>query len=62
MIGQGAAIQPTDGQVVSPVDGVVTTVFPTKHAIGMTSEDGVEVMVHVGLDTVELEGKGLQHM
>ncbi|MBW9299522.1 maltose/glucose-specific PTS transporter subunit IIBC [Pediococcus acidilactici] len=57
MIGQGAAIQPTDGQVVSPVDGVVTTVFPTKHAIGIKATNGMEILIHLGIDTVKLDGK-----
>lgn len=57
MIGQGAAIQPTDGQVVSPVDGVVTTVFPTKHAIGIKETNGMEILIHLGIDTVKLDGK-----
>lgn len=57
MIGQGAAIQPTDGQVVAPVDGVVTTVFPTKHAIGIKATNGMEILIHLGIDTVKLDGK-----
>lgn len=57
MIGQGAAIQPTDGQVVAPVDGVVTTVFPTKHAIGIKATNGMEILIHLGIDTVKLNGK-----
>lgn len=57
MIGQGAAIQPTDGQVVSPVDGMVTTVFPTKHAIGIKATNGMEILIHLGIDTVKLDGK-----
>lgn len=57
MIGQGAAIQPTDGQVVSPVNGVVTTVFPTKHAIGIKATNGMEILIHLGIDTVKLDGK-----
>ena len=57
-LGKGAAILPDTGVVVSPVDGVVTTLFPSKHAIGITSDDGVEVLIHVGLDTVQLNGEG----
>lgn len=60
MLGQGIAIEPTDGQVLSPVDGVVTSVFPTKHAIGVTSDDGVEILIHIGMDTVSLNGEGFE--
>ncbi|MCJ1993972.1 PTS transporter subunit EIIC [Lactococcus piscium] len=60
MLGQGIAIESTDGQVLSPVDGVVTSVFPTKHAIGVTSDDGVEILIHIGMDTVSLNGEGFE--
>ncbi|HEY0187308.1 MAG TPA: beta-glucoside-specific PTS transporter subunit IIABC [Cellulomonas sp.] len=56
-MGKGVAILPTSGEVVSPVDGVVITVFSTKHVVGLRSDDGVEVLVHVGIDTVNLGGK-----
>ena len=57
MLGKGIAIEPTVGRAVSPVDGTVSTVFETKHAIGLTSDNGAEVLIHIGLDTVKLNGK-----
>ncbi|MGI2328391.1 glucose-specific PTS transporter subunit IIBC [Planococcus sp. YIM B11945] len=58
MIGDGFAIRPTDGKVVSPVNGKVVTVFPTKHAIGIAADNGTEVLIHIGIDTVNLKGEG----
>jgi glucose PTS system EIICBA or EIICB component len=58
MIGDGFAIRPTDGKVVSPVNGKVVTVFPTKHAIGIAADNGTEILIHIGIDTVNLKGEG----
>ncbi|EHI75160.1 PTS system, maltose and glucose-specific IIC component / PTS system, maltose and glucose-specific IIB component / PTS system, maltose and glucose-specific IIA component [Streptococcus criceti] len=56
MMGDGFAVQPTDGHIYSPVAGVVTSVFPTKHAYGLLTDEGLEVLVHIGIDTVSLNG------
>jgi len=56
-MGDGVVIIPIDGLLKSPVNGQVTLVFPTKHAIGLMSDDGNEILIHIGLDTVNLEGK-----
>lgn len=58
VMGQGVLIQPTEGELVSPVDAQVSVLFPTKHAIGLLSADGAEILMHIGMDTVNLEGKG----
>ena len=57
MLGKGIAIEPHEGKVTSPVDGTITVIMPSKHAVGITSDNGVEVLIHVGLDTVKLDGK-----
>lgn len=59
-VGQGVAILPQSDDVVAPCSGKVTLVFPTKHAIGILSDDGVEVLIHIGMDTVELNGEGFE--
>ncbi|MDN6029177.1 MAG: PTS sugar transporter subunit IIA [Lactobacillus sp.] len=56
MLGDGYAIVPTSGHIYAPIAGKITTVFPTKHAIGIRSDQGLEVLIHLGLDTVELKG------
>ncbi|ERH32401.1 MULTISPECIES: sucrose-specific PTS transporter subunit IIBC [Actinomycetaceae] len=58
MLGPGIGIEPADGLVVAPFDGTVTVAFPTGHAYGLKSASGVQVLIHVGMDTVKLDGKG----
>lgn len=60
MMGDGYAIELTDNTIVSPVDGEVILVFPTGHAFGIKTEDGVEILLHLGIDTVELNGEGFE--
>ncbi|MBL0701844.1 MAG: PTS glucose transporter subunit IIA [Spiroplasma sp.] len=60
MMGDGFAIIPTDGNIYAPFDGVILSVFPTGHAVGIKSEDGMEVLIHFGLDTVKLKGEGFR--
>ncbi|KXA61433.1 PTS glucose/maltose transporter subunit IIBCA [Streptococcus oralis subsp. dentisani] len=57
MMGDGFAVEPANGNIVSPASGTVSSIFPTKHALGIVTEAGLEVLVHIGLDTVSLEGK-----
>ena len=57
MMGEGFGVQPADGKIYSPVSGTVMSIFKTKHAIGIKTQDGLDVMLHMGLDTVELKGK-----
>ena len=60
MMGDGFAIEPTDGKVVAPVDGEIAVAFPTGHAYGIVTKQGVEILLHLGIDTVELDGAGFE--
>ncbi|MBI5975466.1 PTS sugar transporter subunit IIA [Staphylococcus canis] len=60
MMGEGFGIKPTEGVVVSPINGTVDNVFPTKHAIGLKTDNGLEILVHIGIDTVQLNGEGFE--
>ncbi|MYL18834.1 PTS N-acetyl glucosamine transporter subunit IIABC [Halobacillus litoralis] len=60
MMGPGLAVDPADGTITSPVKGKVVQVFPTKHAVGLETDKGLELLIHVGLDTVKLQGKGFE--
>ena len=60
VMGQGVVIEPSQGELVSPVNGTVTVLFPTKHAVGIVSEEGVEMLMHIGMGTVSLDGKGFE--
>lgn len=59
-LGEGIAVMPEEGAVYAPVDGTISAFFQTGHAIGMTTENGVQLLIHVGMDTVQLEGKGFK--
>ena len=60
VLGDGIAVDPTEGTVYSPVDGTIFQIAHTFHAMGIESDDGLEILVHLGIDTVKLEGKGFQ--
>ena len=57
MVGKGVAVLPEENELCSPADGTITTVFPTLHAIGLTTKDGIDILLHIGLDTVNLKGE-----
>lgn len=62
MMGDGFAIKPSEGKVVSPVDGKILNIFPTKHAIGIQADTGLEILIHIGIDTVKLQGEGFNQI
>lgn len=62
VLGKGAAVLPEEGNVFAPANGVVSTLFPTLHALGMETEEGAEILIHIGLDTVQLNGEGFEAM
>lgn len=60
ILGPGCGLEPTGDTVYAPFDGTVTTIADTLHAVGMMSDDGIEILIHVGMDTVEMQGKGFE--
>lgn len=62
MLGDGIAFEPDEGVVCSPVDGKIVNVFPTKHAVGIRTKEGIDLLVHIGFDTVKLKGEGFESL
>lgn len=62
MLGDGLALEPEGDRISSPFEGEVVTIFPTNHAIGLKSKEGIELLIHIGIDTVELDGKGFERL
>lgn len=62
VLGKGAAVLPEEGKVFAPASGVVSALFPTLHALGMETDDGIQILIHIGLDTVQLNGEGFEAM
>ncbi|MCH6266400.1 MULTISPECIES: PTS sugar transporter subunit IIA [Neobacillus] len=60
MIGDGIAVEPTEGVVVAPMDGEIAQIFPTNHAVGIRSKDGLEILIHIGMETVAMGGEGFE--
>ncbi len=60
MVGDGIAIEPIEGSVAAPIDGEVLQVMDTKHAIGLMSKEGIELLIHIGIDTVDMKGEGFE--
>ncbi|PRX34738.1 PTS system IIA component (Glc family) [Orenia metallireducens] len=60
MVGDGLAIEPTEGVLVSPVEGTIKQIFPTMHAVGIEAKSGAEILMHIGINTVELKGEGFK--
>lgn len=60
MMGDGVAIQPANGNVVAPIEGEVISVFPTKHAVGLRGRSGIELLIHIGIETVSMNGEGFE--
>ncbi len=60
MMGEGVAVFPTEGNIFAPISGTIIQIAPTKHAVGILAEDGTEILIHVGLETVSLKGEGFK--